>query len=445
MSTALLNNCFWVSTNPKLWKVDKIRANQTAFLGLMNDRGKKRKQVQCFEKARPGDRVLFYEGSPTSAIVAEGVVVEGLHLDHRLQEEGITLHYIRDIGPLSIQFLKEVEGLKEVYPINVKSNGTMFQLTPEEYQVILDWAQPEPTFNKDLVYLDLRKDGYQDVFEIKAGSLVARITLKNSDFRIPIQIKPSDPKYSQTDFERDLALIYDKFERLDTLIDFMQYSATLIFEAGSKYVVPSKFFAKCSRLGISIKITIPATVLAGRLLLDLKYVDSTLQVHIRLEKSKYGQLNNTDRRILRNVIENLVNADLMRVFVIFTLGDTSVLPDLFVNECQDHCAELDIEVGFEFACGRLTGRLVIGKPRIPIKIKASKSYQQLNFEKDLRILLEEARRLAGGLLNGMKMLFPTGMDLAIPDWFRQECHQLGVEIVFAGEGEINQIWLNKGF
>lgn len=163
-------NYFWITSNPTIWSVDKIKNGGNVFYTAYNIKGNKRRIFSSFEKVKKGDKVLFYESTPRKEIVAIGEIVEGLHKE---QEEGyenpvdgITIKYIEDIIPISWTQLVEIEDLKECSPIKNVAQGSLFELTKEEYDTILSLERVE----EDIVSLEIPKVSFEK--EIKLKNLI---------------------------------------------------------------------------------------------------------------------------------------------------------------------------------------------------------------------------------------------------------------------------------
>ncbi|WP_144699624.1 AAA family ATPase [Fictibacillus phosphorivorans] len=135
-------NYFWITAKPSIWTVDKIKDGSNIFYTAYNLKGNKRRIFTAFEKVKPGDKIVFYESTPRKEIVALGEVVQRMHKgkteDYAEGEvEGITLRYVEDINPISWTKLIEVEELKDSNPIKNGAQGSLFELTKEEFEIIL--------------------------------------------------------------------------------------------------------------------------------------------------------------------------------------------------------------------------------------------------------------------------------------------------------------------
>lgn len=132
---------FWLTSNPSIWNVSKIKNGETVFYTAYNEKGNKRRVFKAFESAQPKDKILFYESTPRKEIVALGEVVEGLHTESHdgFDEpvEGVSFRYIRDVDPISWSQILEVEELENSSPVKNGAQGSLFELSIEEFEAIL--------------------------------------------------------------------------------------------------------------------------------------------------------------------------------------------------------------------------------------------------------------------------------------------------------------------
>ncbi|UCZ54986.1 EVE domain-containing protein [Bacillus shivajii] len=161
---------FWLTANPSIWDVSKIKNGEAVFYTAYNEKGNKRRIFHAFESAQPKDKIIFYESTPRREIVAIGEVVEGLHKEEHegFPElvDGVSFRYIRDVKPISWSQVIEVDELKNANPIKNGAQGSLFELTKEEYETILALEEPEEQ------EISTRDEG-----------------LKKIDFNTPIEIR----------------------------------------------------------------------------------------------------------------------------------------------------------------------------------------------------------------------------------------------------------------
>ncbi|WP_064094126.1 HI_0552 family protein [Rossellomorea aquimaris] len=137
---------FWLTASPSIWSVEEIKDGGAVNYTAYNEKGNKRRVYSAFENARPEDKIIFYESTPRKEIVAQGEVVKGLH---EVEEEGfdepilgVSFRYIEDITPISWETISQVEELQSCSPIKNGAQGSLFEITKEEFETILSL---EPT------------------------------------------------------------------------------------------------------------------------------------------------------------------------------------------------------------------------------------------------------------------------------------------------------------
>jgi MoxR-like ATPase/predicted RNA-binding protein with PUA-like domain len=134
-------NYFWLTANPSIWSVEEIKEGGEVFYTAYNKKGNKRRIFKAFQQAKPGDRILFYESAPRKEIVAEGEVVRGFHKQHHDEYEepvdGVSFRFIREVSPVSWEQIVNEETLKHSIPVLNGAQGSLFEITKEEYETIL--------------------------------------------------------------------------------------------------------------------------------------------------------------------------------------------------------------------------------------------------------------------------------------------------------------------
>ena len=126
-------NFWWIAANQKHWMWETLFTNpyQGEFFH-------KRKILDNFNYAKPGDVVFGYQSSPEKKMVALAVVCRSLYYNWKLE------HYRKDpygidilgFGQSMLQFPVEWTLLKIAIPnsepVRCNSQGTLFRLTPSE-------------------------------------------------------------------------------------------------------------------------------------------------------------------------------------------------------------------------------------------------------------------------------------------------------------------------
>lgn len=125
---------WWLVANPAIWSVTDWKVGEVESYSLYSHKGNKRRVFQNFLDAKVGDIVVCYEGSPVQKVTALASIskeTDGNELWFKKEkslETTITLTDIRDNSILSkMEFM-------------VNPNGSLFKLTPDEYNTIMDLA-----------------------------------------------------------------------------------------------------------------------------------------------------------------------------------------------------------------------------------------------------------------------------------------------------------------
>ncbi len=135
---------FWLNADPSRWTVEEIRNGDVVTYTSHTKNGNKRHMYSAFQKAKKGDKVIFYETSPHRKVVALGIVEKGLHEDydeeHGENTEVISIRFLRDLGPIDREELKTVPELRDFFPLKKGVQGSLFEMTESEFHAILNFA-----------------------------------------------------------------------------------------------------------------------------------------------------------------------------------------------------------------------------------------------------------------------------------------------------------------
>lgn len=123
---------FWLNSNPKYWKVSEMSVGEEQNYTILNENGNKRVKAECFQKAKAGDLLIGYETTPTLKIAAI------LQITKPNDGESIWFKCIEQLPmPVSYDDIKLLPILQE-HPIVKNSNGSLFELTEEQYNSIIN-------------------------------------------------------------------------------------------------------------------------------------------------------------------------------------------------------------------------------------------------------------------------------------------------------------------
>jgi MoxR-like ATPase len=133
-------NHYWVTSNHRQWDVQSMQKGEEVFYTATNEAGSARNQQEAFETAGAGDRVLFYASSPTSALVGEGTIVEGLHSEqpegYEEPVEGITIRYDGSVGPLDWSTIESMPELADTAVVRTNGRGAIFSLPEDAFEAL---------------------------------------------------------------------------------------------------------------------------------------------------------------------------------------------------------------------------------------------------------------------------------------------------------------------
>ena len=175
---------FWITANPKRWRVEEIKQGGEVFYTAYNTKGNKRRIFSSFLKAKPGDKVIFYEATPVKEVIAEGEIAKGLHKEraegHERPVDGISIKYTSKINPIPWRNLLIPE-LENSSPIKNGAQGSLFELTKDEFETILsleEYSEPE------IIDETLKRDVELSLLEIKFEDAEGRALVFDDDGEI---------------------------------------------------------------------------------------------------------------------------------------------------------------------------------------------------------------------------------------------------------------------
>ena len=129
---------WWLVASPEVWKFSDINVGDIIEYTLMNEHGNKRRVYQNFLDAKAGDIVMGYASTPTLQIVALGEIAkdtDNKHLYFRKTEQLL--------NPVDYSVLKGYEELQEMECMTGGGRGTLFKVTEDEYQVLMEIIRKE--------------------------------------------------------------------------------------------------------------------------------------------------------------------------------------------------------------------------------------------------------------------------------------------------------------
>ena len=129
---------WWLIADPKVWKFTDIAVGGVVNYTLYSDNGSKRRIFQNFLDAKEGDGVIGYASTPTLQVVALGEIAKDTdkeYLYFRKNEQLLT--------PIDYSVFKQHEELQGMECLKGNGRGTLFQLTADEYETIIEIVRHE--------------------------------------------------------------------------------------------------------------------------------------------------------------------------------------------------------------------------------------------------------------------------------------------------------------
>ena len=128
---------WWLNINPRIWSFSNTAVGEVQSYTLYNENGNKRRIFQNFLDAKAGDMIIGYEANPVKKVVALGKV--------SAEQDGERIYFEKVEGlasPISYQTLKGCPELERM-EVFVNPNGSLFKLTKDEFDFILDLIREE--------------------------------------------------------------------------------------------------------------------------------------------------------------------------------------------------------------------------------------------------------------------------------------------------------------
>lgn len=151
---------WWLVAAPNVWKFSDINIGDTIEYTLLNESGNKRRVYLNFLDAKAGDLVIGYASTPTLQVVALGEIAK---------DTDDTFLYFRKteqlLAPIDYSIIKSYEELQNMECMAGGGRGTLFKLTEEEYNILIEIIRKEnPQSNSmtDIPYTE--KDFLETVY-----------------------------------------------------------------------------------------------------------------------------------------------------------------------------------------------------------------------------------------------------------------------------------------
>ena len=129
--------CWWLNANPKIWSFSDLAVGESQSYTLYNEAGNKRRIFQNFLDVKVGDKLIGYESNPVKQIVSLGRITS--------EQDGEKICFEKTEGlanPIDYATLKDCPELEKMEFFQ-NPNGSLFKLSPGEYDFIIDLIREE--------------------------------------------------------------------------------------------------------------------------------------------------------------------------------------------------------------------------------------------------------------------------------------------------------------
>ena len=211
---------WWLNANPKIWSFSDIKIGGIQTYTLYNDNGNKRKIFQNFLDVRAGDIIIGYESTPVRQVVAIAKITA--------EQDGEQFYFEKIEGltnPIDYKILKEFPELEEMQYFT-NSHGSLFKLTKDEYNFILDIIREEnPITTKEKVGFYNKEKFLDEVYMNENNYDMLTSVLKNKK-NIILQ---GPPGVGKTFAAKRLAYSIIN-EKNDNQVEFVQFHQNYSYE-----------------------------------------------------------------------------------------------------------------------------------------------------------------------------------------------------------------------
>lgn len=211
---------WWLNANPKIWSFSGLPVGEVQSYTLYNENGNKRRIFQNFLDAKAGDMVIGYESNPVKQVVAIAKITS--------EQDGEQLYFEKVEGlatPIDYQTLHDCPELEKMeYFVNPQ--GSLFKLTPGEYDFILDLIREEnPIADEKAVETYTPDDFLEEVYMTEERYLHLVAVLRNKK-NVILQGAPGVGKT----FAANRLAWSMMGEKDDSRIEFVQFHQNYAYE-----------------------------------------------------------------------------------------------------------------------------------------------------------------------------------------------------------------------
>ena len=175
---------WWVTASPKIWSFSEHPVGGVQAYSLYNDNGNKRRVFQNFLDAKTGDKIIGYESHPVKQIVALGEISS--------EQDGEKIYFEKNEGlasPIDYQTLKSFPELEKMEFFS-NPQGSLFALTKDEYDFLLDLIRDENPIGQDVAAEKYSKSEFLDEVYMTESDYKTMIAVLKNKKNIILQGAP---------------------------------------------------------------------------------------------------------------------------------------------------------------------------------------------------------------------------------------------------------------
>lgn len=211
---------WWLNANPKMWSYSDIKVGEKQDYTLYNSNGNKRRIFQNFLDAKTGDIVIGYESTPVKQIQCICKISQ--------ENDGKSLFFekVENLSaPISLAVLKECPELAHMEYL-VNPQGSLFKLTEDEYNFIMDIIREENPVKDDAQNKKYTKENFLSKVYMKENDYDTLTRLLQNKKNVILQ---GAPGVGKTFAARRLAYSIMGEEDADR-VEFVQFHQNYSYE-----------------------------------------------------------------------------------------------------------------------------------------------------------------------------------------------------------------------
>lgn len=176
-------NYFWLVANPEIWTIDQMKNGGTGSYTIRNEAGNLRKDSRAYQKVKAGDLVIFYESRTSRKVVGRGQFEQGKHKNDN-NEEVVSFSFIEELPAINWNEIISHPKLKDSAVVRQGNQGSLFELTKQEYEIIVNWKDDHLQVKETTEILDESVSIPSVAFDIELDPNDLNLVYENEDILI---------------------------------------------------------------------------------------------------------------------------------------------------------------------------------------------------------------------------------------------------------------------